>query len=960
MTPTLTAGTATATGSAATNSNSSAPTSPGPTSPTSHNNDSSGVPRVCDCVLTDTDITALLTGTADNNSTSSGALEKSENSNNNTTFKKYKRFQFLQSHVNARECPYDGCGHLQIGDSSNNNTAIICGKCRYTYCLLHANAHPTMTCADYTMMTSKDLEVNMNFIQETSKPCPSCGRMITKSGGCNHMKCMCGTNFCWLCGKQVDDGVFPRHFQWWNANRCSNLQMANEIQPSIFTRVCAHTLTFLQLVTLGPLSVISILVSLCVCAPCAGYYCVKHIMPLKHSETGPNTPDPRLQRVGEIFANALTVFGYVYLFIFIFLPLLILLGALCVCVCIMIYPFYAVWRLAHKRYPWPHAVTNFFRGMCLCLRRGAGACGGRVRRAYVRITDRVNGRPQRNPYDYGSLPARPDSFPTPHYRNIGRVPGTRWVSPPGHRNRWEDWGLDDVEDEIIINTTVDANVQAMDMDLERGDANSISGDINNNNSSKNENRRSGREFSFFRRSNNNSHRNNSNRASAEADIVIDVMTHIPPPPPALSEVPPITDTARDVSVNLSSNASNHSNHSSSNHSSRSSSRHRSHMNNNMVSHSSNIQRRAFSFRGYHAAAGRSSSISVSRSRSMSHKDNTTSSTSNHANTTNDSSNNAAAAEPLSEFRRLRMEREMEEGMSLSGGSSSRSVRSIKSAQQLSQPRLQGSGSSSKSISGSNSNNSSQQNIVVVKRTPTPQQQPSTTPSPITTQTAMAVSTSKTMAQTTQAAATETTVDSKDIELSLSNTSTTDSHASATSDSNSNVVKQADDNAADDIHDEATEAYRRLHNHAHIHNASFMSLSSDGTGSPPKSTGIVQTQLHTPLRTTGDGGLVISLTASEQLLDGNLEDGVPTNNNTVSTLSPSPVTSPSAMTSSDLDLRALLLTEASNGDDDASTDTAKDREVLHTTRSAFALVTSGDNDAGAATAATTTVTIAQDA
>jgi hypothetical protein len=39
------------------------------------------------------------------------------------------------------------------------------------------------------------------------------------------MKCQCGVAFCWLCGKQIEDSLFPSHFQWWNPSGCSNLQV---------------------------------------------------------------------------------------------------------------------------------------------------------------------------------------------------------------------------------------------------------------------------------------------------------------------------------------------------------------------------------------------------------------------------------------------------------------------------------------------------------------------------------------------------------------------------------------------------------------------------------------------------------------------------------------------------------------------------------------------------------------
>jgi len=37
------------------------------------------------------------------------------------------------------------------------------------------------------------------LVVQNAKPCPSCGVWITKDGGCNHMECFCGHEFCWYC-----------------------------------------------------------------------------------------------------------------------------------------------------------------------------------------------------------------------------------------------------------------------------------------------------------------------------------------------------------------------------------------------------------------------------------------------------------------------------------------------------------------------------------------------------------------------------------------------------------------------------------------------------------------------------------------------------------------------------------------------------------------------------------------
>jgi hypothetical protein len=197
---------------------------------------------------------------------------------------KYKRFSYLKSSPFARECPH--CSHLQTGDPKK--PSMTCESCGGHYCLTHALAHSvTMSCAAYEQSVSAETQVNVNAIALISKPCPGCGIFISKSDGCNHMKvqtsevsslislglpplslslslspfpslylslclslplCLClslclslsslsislpspqcpncQTPFCWICGKAVDDSIFPAHFQWWNLTGCANLQVS--------------------------------------------------------------------------------------------------------------------------------------------------------------------------------------------------------------------------------------------------------------------------------------------------------------------------------------------------------------------------------------------------------------------------------------------------------------------------------------------------------------------------------------------------------------------------------------------------------------------------------------------------------------------------------------------------------------------------------------------------------------
>lgn len=42
------------------------------------------------------------------------------------------------------------------------------------------------------------------------KHCPHCTRRVEKVDGCNHIRCRCGTSFCYTCGAALTTGYVCR------------------------------------------------------------------------------------------------------------------------------------------------------------------------------------------------------------------------------------------------------------------------------------------------------------------------------------------------------------------------------------------------------------------------------------------------------------------------------------------------------------------------------------------------------------------------------------------------------------------------------------------------------------------------------------------------------------------------------------------------------------------------------
>lgn len=59
-------------------------------------------------------------------------------------------------------------------------------------CVQHACIHGDLDCDVF------DFSVNFLF-KKSKKTCPHCCAYIEKNGGCNHITCVCGHEFCWCC-----------------------------------------------------------------------------------------------------------------------------------------------------------------------------------------------------------------------------------------------------------------------------------------------------------------------------------------------------------------------------------------------------------------------------------------------------------------------------------------------------------------------------------------------------------------------------------------------------------------------------------------------------------------------------------------------------------------------------------------------------------------------------------------
>ena len=135
------------------------------------------------------------------------------NTNKHTDLmKKYEKFSMDNYLLNHKDnyscCPTAGCEYIFFFEEGENR--FLCPLCNKEYCLFCKDIwHKGLKCQEY--QDSKDVkkldDKFLNFVKGAHyKICPVCKIWVEKTKGCNNMKCRCGNNFCYKCGK-----VIPKH-----------------------------------------------------------------------------------------------------------------------------------------------------------------------------------------------------------------------------------------------------------------------------------------------------------------------------------------------------------------------------------------------------------------------------------------------------------------------------------------------------------------------------------------------------------------------------------------------------------------------------------------------------------------------------------------------------------------------------------------------------------------------------
>ncbi|XVE69964.1 hypothetical protein DITRI_Ditri10aG0033300 [Diplodiscus trichospermus] len=118
---------------------------------------------------------------------------------------KFDRFlleSYIEDNKRVKWCPsVPHCGNaIRIEDDEPCEVECPCGMQFCFSCL--SEAHSPCSCLMWDLWSKKcqDESETVNWITINTKPCPKCRKPVEKNGGCNHVSCLCGQSFCWLCG----------------------------------------------------------------------------------------------------------------------------------------------------------------------------------------------------------------------------------------------------------------------------------------------------------------------------------------------------------------------------------------------------------------------------------------------------------------------------------------------------------------------------------------------------------------------------------------------------------------------------------------------------------------------------------------------------------------------------------------------------------------------------------------
>ena len=120
----------------------------------------------------------------------------------------YERYKYLreQSQIPGHyiSCTNPKCGGSQPHDKGED-PMVTCNHCGFATCARHRRPwHEGQTCQEFDLDDEQierleEEEATAKLLSgEAMSICPKCGQGVTKSDGCDHMRCQCGQEWCYV------------------------------------------------------------------------------------------------------------------------------------------------------------------------------------------------------------------------------------------------------------------------------------------------------------------------------------------------------------------------------------------------------------------------------------------------------------------------------------------------------------------------------------------------------------------------------------------------------------------------------------------------------------------------------------------------------------------------------------------------------------------------------------------
>ena len=102
-------------------------------------------------------------------------------------------------------CPGADCKYIFIYTKGRDDPSPTCIMCKTQFCVEGCEKpHPGYTCEKHQEWLKENGEADnrmQNYVLTNKiKTCNNCRWPVEKNGGCNHMTCRCGNQFCYVCG----------------------------------------------------------------------------------------------------------------------------------------------------------------------------------------------------------------------------------------------------------------------------------------------------------------------------------------------------------------------------------------------------------------------------------------------------------------------------------------------------------------------------------------------------------------------------------------------------------------------------------------------------------------------------------------------------------------------------------------------------------------------------------------